>query len=126
MRCTAFSNRMDSASRASSRRIPGPIRSLGRSKSPATTGETKVDNRLFTACSPRQRQSSSFPLKRSSPKKKTVRYLKGMADGPSLEAWMELYRKAGNEASEEAWRTRYDRRANAFQYARLHYILEKT
>jgi SAM-dependent methyltransferase len=58
-------------------------------------------------------------------REKHVTYLRGLADGLSLEAWMELRKEAGARYSKEAWRARYASRANAFQYAHLYFILKK-
>jgi ubiquinone/menaquinone biosynthesis C-methylase UbiE len=58
-------------------------------------------------------------------KEKAVRYMRGLAAELSLESWMELYKEAAARVSQDAWRARYDSRANSYQYAHLYYILEK-
>jgi hypothetical protein len=58
-------------------------------------------------------------------KEKQVRYYQGMAEALSLEAWMALHGEAWDRCSQEAWQARYPRRADAFQYTHLYYILRK-
>jgi ubiquinone/menaquinone biosynthesis C-methylase UbiE len=56
-------------------------------------------------------------------KEKHVRYLSGLAEDLSLEAWMDLRQEADPIPSEEAWQARYAQRANAYRYAHLYYCL---
>ena len=58
-------------------------------------------------------------------REKHVKYLPEEAEEMSLEAWMALYEEAGDTCTPEEWRTRYDNRANMFQYAHLYFILRK-
>lgn len=58
-------------------------------------------------------------------KEKQVRYLREAAEETTLGRWMELYDEAGDGCSREGWRARYERRANAFRYAHLYFILRK-
>ncbi len=58
-------------------------------------------------------------------KEKHVSYLWGATEKSTLEAWMDSYEKAGGGYSREAWRARYESRANEFQYAHLHFFLRK-
>jgi ubiquinone/menaquinone biosynthesis C-methylase UbiE len=59
-------------------------------------------------------------------KEKQVRYLREAAEETTLEGWMALYEEAGDRCSREKWRARYERRASAFQYAHLYFILRKS
>jgi ubiquinone/menaquinone biosynthesis C-methylase UbiE len=58
-------------------------------------------------------------------KEKRVRYLRSSAEGTSLEGWMALYPEAQDRCSEQAWKARYEQRANAFQYVYTYYLLKK-
>jgi len=58
-------------------------------------------------------------------KEKHVSYLWGATEKSTLEAWMDSYEKAGGGYSREAWRARYESRANEFQYAHLYFFLRK-
>jgi ubiquinone/menaquinone biosynthesis C-methylase UbiE len=58
-------------------------------------------------------------------KDKAVRYMRGLADELSLEAWMELNEETEDGSSHKAWRARYSSRTDTFQYAHLYYILRK-
>jgi ubiquinone/menaquinone biosynthesis C-methylase UbiE len=58
-------------------------------------------------------------------KEKQVRYLLELAKETSLGSWMDLYEEAEDKLSPEAWRARYQSRANAFQYTHLYFIAEK-
>ncbi len=57
-------------------------------------------------------------------KKKHVRYLREAAQETSPDGWMELHKEA-QDVPRDAWRVRYERRANAFRYAHLYYFLKK-
>lgn len=58
-------------------------------------------------------------------KKKHVSYLLEAAEETSLEAWMALYKEGKGTGSRDAWRARYESRANAFRYVHLYYVLRR-
>ena len=58
-------------------------------------------------------------------KEKRVRYLRESAERTSLEDWMDMYKGARTGYSKEAWKEKYEQRANEFQYAHIYYFLRK-
>jgi ubiquinone/menaquinone biosynthesis C-methylase UbiE len=58
-------------------------------------------------------------------KKKQIRYLREAAEELSSEAWMGLHTEAHEFCSPEAWRARYESRADVMQYVHLYYLLRK-
>ncbi|MCP4543544.1 MAG: class I SAM-dependent methyltransferase [Chloroflexi bacterium] len=59
-------------------------------------------------------------------KEKMVTYLHGFAEKTSLEDWMSFYPEVQNDYSKEAWKAKYEKRADKFQYAHTYYFLRKS
>ena len=58
-------------------------------------------------------------------KEKHIHYLWGAVEKLPMETWMASYDQAGSGYSREAWRARYESRANEFQYAHSYFVLRK-
>lgn len=58
-------------------------------------------------------------------KEQHLSYLLGGTEKLSMEAWMDSHEHAGRGYSREAWRARYESRANEFQYAHSYFLLKK-
>ena len=102
-----------------------PISRLGQQKEPGEYwGEEGGDQRLHSLFSDEEMDDllSVWEVVR---KEKHVHYFWGADEKLPLEAWMASHDQAGRGYSREAWRARYESRANEFQYAHTYFVLKK-